>query len=160
MKLKEPLLYWLKPGKIQPINYTLFILILVGSSIVRYRVGVNSLNQKLRVEELNGALEDIANHDSLTHLYNRHSLSRMIPSYVGADICLAMLDINKFKFFNDTYGHKKGNEILREYSTDKGRPELSFAYGFVRLTAADISAVHEAISRADKLLYENKKNAR
>ena len=130
MKLKEPLLYWLKPGKIQPINYTLFILILVGSSIVRYRVGVNSLNQKLRV------LEDIANHDSLTHLYNRHSLSRMIPSYVGADIC------------------------LREYSTDKGRPELSFAYGFVRLTAADLSAVHEAISRADKLLYENKKNAR
>ena len=127
MKLKEPLLYWLKPGKIQPINYTLFILILVGSS---------SLNQKLRVEELNGALEDIANHDSLTHLYNRHSLSRMIPSYVGADIC------------------------LREYSTDKGRPELSLAYGFVRLTAADLSAVHEAISRADKLLYENKKNAR
>ena len=125
-----------KPGKIQPINYTLFILILVGSSIVRYRVGVNSLNQKLRVEELNGALEDIANHDSLTHLYNRHSLSRMIPSYVGADIC------------------------LREYSTDKGRPELSFAYGFVRLNAADLSAVHEAISRADKLLYENKKNAR
>ncbi len=86
MKLKEPLLYWLKPGKIQPINYTLFILILVGSSILRYRVGVNSLNQKLRVEEFNGALEDIANHDSLTHLYNRHSLSRMIPSYVGADI--------------------------------------------------------------------------
>ena len=75
-----------KPGKIQPINYTLFILILVGSSILRYRVGVNSLNQKLRVEEFNGALEDIANHDSLTHLYNRHSLSRMIPSYVGADI--------------------------------------------------------------------------
>ena len=175
-----------KPGKIQPINYTLFILILVGSSIVRYRVGVNSLNQKLRVEELNGALEDIANHDSLT---------------------LAMLDINKFKFFNDTYGHKKGDEILcvvsdiltreldgddifryggdeflvvsrgcteeefgvrlercngilREYSTDKGRPELSFSYGFVRLNAADLSAVHEAISRADKLLYENKKNAR
>ena len=125
-----------KPGKIQPINYTLFILILVGSSIVRYRVGVNSLNQKLRVEEFNGALEDIANHDSLTHLYNRHSLSRMIPSYVGAVIC------------------------LREYSTDKGRPELSLAYGFVRLTAADLSAVHEAISRADKLLYENKKNAR
>ena len=120
MKLKEPLLYWLKPGKIQPINYTLFILILVGSSILRYRVGVNSLNQKLRVEEFNGALEDIANHDSLTHLYNRHSLSRMIPSYVGAGL----------------------------------------AYGFVRLTAADLSAVHEAISRADKLLYENKKNAR
>ena len=131
----------------------------------------------------------------------------MIPSYVGADICLAMLDINKFKFFNDTYGHKKGDEILcvvsdiltreldgddifryggdeflvvsrgcteeefgvrlercngilREYSTDKGRPDLSFSYGFVRLNAADLSAVHEAISRADKLLYENKKNAR
>ena len=79
---------------------------------------------------------------------------------MGTDICLAMLDINKFKFFNDTYGHKKGDEILREYSTDKGRPELSLAYGFVRLTAADLSAVHEAISRADKLLYENKKNAR
>ena len=207
MKLKEPLLYWLKPGKIQPINYTLFILILVGSSIVRYRVGVNSLNQKLRVEELNGALEDIANHDSLTHLYNRHSLSRMIPSYVGADICLAMLDINKFKFFNDTYGHKNGDEVLctvadllskflegddvyryggdeflivsrgseksefeekleacnralGDYSVNKGRPQLGFSYGIVRLTASDANDIHDAISKADLLLYENKKKAR
>ncbi len=91
MKLKEPLLYWLKPGKIQPINYTLFILILVGSSIVRYRVGVNSLNQKLRVEELNGALEDIANHDSLTHLYNRHSLGILDrQGQTRAELCLRL----------------------------------------------------------------------
>ncbi len=106
MKLKEPLLYWLKPGKIQPINYTLFILILVGSSIVRYRVGVNSLNQKLRVEELNGALEDIANHDSLTHLYNRHSLSRMIPSYVL-----------------DRQGQTRAEPCLRLCQTDSRRPQ-------------------------------------
>lgn len=35
-----------------------------------------------------------------------------MPYYIGKEICIAMLDINKFKFFNDTYGHKKGDEIL------------------------------------------------
>ena len=76
MKLKEPFLYWLKPGKIQPINYTLFILILVGSSIVRYRVGVNSLNQKLRVEEFNGALEE---------LLKDGTVQKIIDKYISAD---------------------------------------------------------------------------
>lgn len=101
-----------KPGKIQPINYTLFILLLLGGSIVSYRVSVNNIRQKLRIQELNGALEEIANHDNLTRLKNRHALSQNMPSYIGSEICIAMLDINKFKFFNDTYGHKKGDEIL------------------------------------------------
>ena len=101
-----------KPGKIQPINYTLFILLLLGGSIVSYRVSVNNIRQKLRIQELNGALEEIANHDNLTRLKNRHALSQNMPYYIGKEICIAMLDINKFKFFNDTYGHKKGDEIL------------------------------------------------
>ena len=197
----------IKPGKIQPINYAVFILLLVGSAIVRYRVTVNSIRQRLRVEELNMQLEEIAKHDGLTRLKNRHSLSLAIPTYVGEDICISMLDINKFKFFNDTYGHKNGDEVLctvadllskflegddvyryggdeflivsrgseksefeekleacnrtlGDYSVNKGRPQLGFSYGIVRLTASDANDIHDAISKADLLLYENKKKAR
>ena len=96
---------------IQPINYTLFILILVGSSIVRYRVGVNNIYQKLRIQQLNNALEEIANHDSLTRLKNRHALSCLIPTYTGREICIAMLDINKFKYFTDTFGHLHPDQV-------------------------------------------------
>ena len=199
--------FFIKPGMIQPINYTLFILILVGSSIVRYRVGVNNIYQKLRIQQLNNALEEIANHDSLTRLKNRHALSCLIPTYTGREICIAMLDINKFKYFNDTFGHKKGDEILclvsdiltkvlagcdvfryggdeflvvgkeiseadlgeklaecnsllGQYSTDKGRPELSFSCGVVGLKASDANYVYDAISKADMLLYENKRKVR
>lgn len=101
-----------KPGMIQPYNYAMFILLAVGSAILNYRVTVNNIQQKNRIEVLNRTLEEIANHDSLTQLRNRYALNQSVPGYLHSEICLAMLDINKFKFINDTFGHKTGDEVL------------------------------------------------
>ena len=45
--------------------------------------------------------------DILTREYSRHSRS-------GADLSLLMLDVDYFKLFNDTYGHVRGDDCLRQ----------------------------------------------
>ncbi len=57
--------------------------------------------------------------DELTGLYNRRSLDEMIDSEIsrhsryGGAFSLAILDLDSFKEYNDTYGHLAGDELLR-----------------------------------------------
>ena len=54
--------------------------------------------------------------DSLTGLHNRRSAERFISECLREDVCQAamLLDIDGFKKINDTFGHKKGDEVLVE----------------------------------------------
>ncbi|MDR2392407.1 MAG: GGDEF domain-containing protein [Planctomycetota bacterium] len=58
--------------------------------------------------------------DSLTHLYNRRHLITLLSSSMAQakrqrhDLSIAMLDIDHFKRFNDTFGHICGDEVLRQ----------------------------------------------
>lgn len=56
-----------------------------------------------------------ANEDALTGLNNRRSFERDILSYTQSKIpySLIMLDIDKFKDFNDNYGHLLGDQVLK-----------------------------------------------
>ncbi|MBX9811751.1 MAG: EAL domain-containing protein [Burkholderiales bacterium] len=59
-------------------------------------------------------IEYLAMHDSLTDLPNRHSLQRRIESAmqetgVGA---LLFLDIDHFKYVNDNFGHRAGDQLI------------------------------------------------
>jgi diguanylate cyclase (GGDEF)-like protein len=63
-------------------------------------------------------LENIANKDKLTQLYNRvygdkiiHELTQQ-QKYFGVILC----DIDHFKRINDTYGHLDGDEVLKEFA--------------------------------------------
>jgi diguanylate cyclase (GGDEF)-like protein len=57
--------------------------------------------------------------DPLTGLYNRRHfdiqldviLSDLLPQ--GQSVCLLIIDVDGFKFINDTYGHPAGDEALR-----------------------------------------------
>ncbi|RQD70240.1 MAG: PAS domain S-box protein, partial [Halanaerobium sp. MSAO_Bac5] len=56
-------------------------------------------------------------HDSLTGLYNRVYLEDMmerVDSKRNLPISLIMADINNFKLINDTYGHSKGDDLLKD----------------------------------------------
>lgn len=53
-----------------------------------------------------------ATSDSLTRLYNRHYYMDNVVEK-GVSGSLLMIDIDDFKFVNDTYGHNKGDLILK-----------------------------------------------
>lgn len=76
-----------------------------------------------RLETLRDELDNVraqASIDALTQLYNRASFDEQIEREVdlatlfGKRGCLIMLDIDHFKWVNDTHGHPCGDQVLRE----------------------------------------------
>jgi len=72
-----------------------------------------------RLVELTQRLREQAIIDILTGLYNRNYLEQFVDKIVGLaqrngfPLSVAMIDIDNFKQINDTYGHKKGDEVLK-----------------------------------------------
>ena len=54
----------------------------------------------------------LAYRDDLTGLPSRRALNQLTLS-LGRKYCVAMLDIDHFKKFNDTYGHDIGDQVLK-----------------------------------------------
>lgn len=54
-------------------------------------------------------------YDPLTNIYNRRAAHAKLEEIMVSEnkIALAMIDIDDFKRYNDTYGHIKGDEVLR-----------------------------------------------
>lgn len=78
-------------------------------------------------------LEQRANYDALTHLYNRPHFIKTLDEEIkatpaeGSLGALMFIDLDNFKYFNDTFGHSCGDEVLKfvadtlkEVSYDKG----------------------------------------
>lgn len=59
-------------------------------------------------------IEHLAMHDGLTDLPNRHSLQRRIESatLAGGVGALLFLDLDHFKYVNDNFGHRSGDQLL------------------------------------------------
>jgi diguanylate cyclase (GGDEF)-like protein len=84
-------------------------------SAIGYEIG-NILARVYSIAEL----ERYAFHDQLTKLLNRRMFYQRIGREIkgarryGYPISLAIMDIDNFKEFNDTYGHLEGDRILAE----------------------------------------------
>jgi diguanylate cyclase (GGDEF)-like protein/PAS domain S-box-containing protein len=71
-------------------------------------------------EKLLETVENLASHDALTGLPNRRTLDEQVPREMararrsGSPFCLAIVDIDHFKDYNDGHGHLAGDDLLRE----------------------------------------------
>jgi diguanylate cyclase (GGDEF)-like protein/PAS domain S-box-containing protein len=65
-------------------------------------------------------MRELASHDVLTSLPNRHSMRRMVERALlasgesGKPFGLLYLDLDGFKPVNDTFGHLRGDQLLKE----------------------------------------------
>ncbi len=61
-------------------------------------------------------IKDMSTHDALTGLKNRHALLEDEASYNGKEMVIAMMDVDDFKYFNDSFGHEFGDDVLARFA--------------------------------------------
>jgi diguanylate cyclase (GGDEF)-like protein/PAS domain S-box-containing protein len=72
------------------------------------------------LRRLQADLAELALHDPLTGLANRRLFKELLEANLerarrnGQPLAVAFLDLNDFKFVNDTYGHEAGDTVLCE----------------------------------------------
>lgn len=74
-------------------------------------------NQLLEKNQANeNLLKFKAEHDGLTGLINRGAFTHMtnVLSYSDDSLAMLLIDVDKFKEVNDTYGHIAGDEVLKK----------------------------------------------
>jgi diguanylate cyclase (GGDEF)-like protein len=92
----------------------------IGGNISSIRRDLSVSRKKLQSSLT--VIREMAIHDDLTGFYNRHHLMDLIDSEnnrsvrTGSVFSLVMMDIDKFKNINDTYGHQTGDQVLRTFA--------------------------------------------
>lgn len=97
---------------------------LVASQIVEHTLHLRQAYRtaeetNLELARKHRELERVSRLDSLSGLLNRSSLFAMVDAELeraersGSPLCGVMMDIDRFKSINDTYGHGCGDAVLR-----------------------------------------------
>jgi len=93
-----------------------------GELLARVRVGMRLLDLHRQVEAKNRLLEELALTDSLTGLPNRRAVetwgARQLSGAArhGFPLWVVLIDIDRFKSVNDTYGHEAGDIVLKRFA--------------------------------------------
>ena len=91
----------------------------------QYEKRLEETQKKLRVNQerladANTRLEALAAMDGLTGVKNRRAFDDRLVEEVararryGSELSLVLLDVDHFKSYNDTFGHPRGDEVLRQ----------------------------------------------
>ncbi len=116
----------------------------------------------VRISEQSVQLAALARSDDLTGLHNRrswnHELSRACATARdrGDELCIALIDLDHFKKYNDTYGHPAGDRLLREcasvWATCLGQRDVLARYGGEEFAVIlPGSAIEEALLKVDQM---------
>lgn len=117
---------------------------------------------------LREALREQATRDPLTGLFNRRYLDETLPRELHAHLrenqplALAILDLDNFKRYNDTWGHEAGDQVLIEVSRILSEhlraSDIACRFGGEELVAvmpgAELQEARDRIARIANLLRD------
>ena len=92
----------------------------MNKQLVQAKINLENLTREL--EEKNRILDNLANMDGLTGVYNHRYFQTALDQEIsratrhGTHLSLLFIDIDHFKRFNDTYGHQVGDFVLAEFA--------------------------------------------
>jgi len=75
--------------------------------------------QSNELKEAHLELKELSNRDPMTNLYNRRYLTEvstelfLLSKRNSSSLCVLMIDIDKFKLINDSYGHDIGDDVIK-----------------------------------------------
>lgn len=97
------------------------------------------LNLKFLIEEL----ENLASYDQMTGIFNRRKFfevaKKRFEEY-SENLYAVMIDIDKFKLVNDTYGHSMGDKVIKEVVTTIAK-HLDDDFIFARLGGEEFAII-------------------
>lgn len=98
-----------------------------------------------------------AEHDALTDLLNRSSFNKALALYSqgSMNFALILVDVDRFKSVNDTYGHAVGDEILRRVAKRLKESFRSTDYVF-RIGGDEFAVLMMDVSEALRHTVEEK----
>lgn len=122
---------------------TTFLGILISAILYRgkataYYNRVTIIQQNEKIQIINDQLRDLVLFDNLTGAYNRRYFDEVLPErleddcHAGLTITVMMLDIDRFKQYNDIYGHPEGDNCLRSIAEIVRSSTLSEDVAFIR----------------------------
>jgi diguanylate cyclase (GGDEF)-like protein/PAS domain S-box-containing protein len=106
--------YWRKDGSSFPVDYTTAPIREAGRVVGSVTVFDDVTHQRNLEEQL----RNLADLDSLTGLYNRRRFEHEVTTQLSyaerysRPGALMLLDLDTFKFVNDSYGHPRGDKLL------------------------------------------------
>jgi len=120
--LLAPSLLWRFTDSFHPASLPQYT---AGLIVLLLLLNAQTLHQRFRLQETRAELvrqlqsaERAAQVDALTGVFNRRYMEKMLEKEVSraeryqSRLCLAVLDIDKFKEFNTRFGHLEGDRVL------------------------------------------------
>ena len=134
-----------------------------------YDMFIVSLTDVSSISKQSKEFEHEANYDSLTKIYNRNMFARLMDKkmvearVLKSRFTFSILDIDKFKAVNDSYGHLVGDDVLKKLAQiikARIRENDIFArWGgeeFVLMLDIDLNKGSEIVENLRKIIEEKK----
>jgi len=106
-------------GTLMAFVILIFIIFMSNIGFQLHKEAINTLTLNFELITANEKLEQLARTDALTSLNNRRSFFELGEILLKSTkrhrrpLSVVMLDIDNFKFINDSYGHPVGDEVLK-----------------------------------------------
>lgn len=127
-----------------------------NSLLKQLKTEVTEYETKLR------AAEELVIRDELTGLSNRRNVEERIELRIakGQPFCVAILDLDRFKEVNDTYGHLAGDSLLKQFATElrtnsRGHDTVGRWGGdeFIIVLDSDYAGANQQLDRTKKWMF-------